>query len=744
MKKLLISFLIVAGYSYPVKAAIPPIVPEPVRVEAGVGAFRMSPGMKVFVKDAASAEAVKVLGMKAVANDSVGCGVIVHAGAGLVAESGSAEAYVLEVGVDRMRITANGAAGVFYALQTLRQLRAGVVVPCVRIVDYPRYGWRGMHLDVSRHFFGVAFIKQYLDILAAYKINTFHWHLTDSHGWRLEIRQYPRLTTVGGWRADREGIPMTIAEPTAPGEKASYGGYYTQAQVREILAYAAARFITVIPEIEMPGHCTAALVAYPQFADVDNPTPLLMPTGYGGDLMHNFCAGNDSTFVFLENILRETMALFPSPWIHIGGDEVRDGPWLGCSRCRRRMESLGLKSVRQLQAWFTSRIDSFVTANGRRMIGWDEVRNGSLAPGSTIMSWHGDPVGRDSAGIDHDVVMTPYRYTYFDFYQSDPRLEPDITYAGLFLDSVYAFNPGNDRRILGGEACLWTENVPTPKRVEYMLLPRMLALSEALWTPVEKKDYARFTAAAEGQMKAWGATGVEYAKSMFNPGIYPVYDPALGKVVVRLSKQAPGLVLRYTMDGREPGAGSALYKGPVSVEKTCVFKAGVFRGGRLMGKVLADSFRIHTAIGAGLRVSPQQDAEVVLASRRLLDGIAGTVEPYDGRWVSFHDSVVMLTIDLGRDVSVSRIACRFMEDQVSNIYFPRRIGMEWSKDGAVFESAAHFEERKVPAALLRHVRTYEKRALKFTARYIRIRIDNASLWKEPLKNQLFIDEVVVE
>ena len=691
--KVLFCFLFVSpAYASPVR-----VLPEPVSITPKAGMFTLTKETREWLLTARDCRDKRVVMT-----------------VGHVDGVKSAEGYLLDVGVEKIEVRAPTAAGLFYAVQTLRQLQEWNGIPCVHIVDYPRYSYRGMHLDVSRHFFNVAFIKQYLDLLAAYKINTFHWHLTDSHGWRLEIRQYPRLCSMGAWRADRSGVPMTIAEATKPGEPAAYGGYYTQEQVKEIVAYAAERYITVIPEIEMPGHCTAALVAYPQYSDVDNPTPLRMPCGYPGDLQHNFCAGNDSTFIFLQGILKETMALFPSKWIHIGGDEVREGPWLGCSRCRQRMKEKGFTSVRQLQAWFTGRVDSFITASGRRMMGWDEVRNAGLAKGSTIMSWHGDASGRDSSGVEHDVVMTPYRYTYFDFYQSDPGLEPDITYAPLFLDSVYAFNPGDGAGILGGEACLWTENVPTPQRVEYMLLPRMLALSEALWTPVGRRDYTRFTRSVEAQFRRWDVAGIKYAKSIYNPGIHPVYDSAERAIEVKLTSQLPDGELRYRM-----GENFVKYDGPVKIGRSMKLATAVYRDGQRLGKINTDSFIVHKAMGV---------------AGQLTDGIFGTVEPYDRRWVSFRDSVVMLTLDLGRVQDIRSVGLNCMEDQVSDIFLPQRMAIGWSVDGKDFHSMGEVVNERLPQQLLRHVVHYEKRGV-IKARYIQVKLVHS--------RQLFMDEIVV-
>ena len=306
-----------------------------------------------------------------------------------------AEGYRLHIAPGGIHITAVSAIGVLYAFESLQQLipictsqTKALKIPCADILDYPRFGMRGMHLDVSRHFFNVEFVKKYIDLLARYKINMFHWHLTDSHGWRIEIKKYPRLTSVGAWRADRSGIPGTIASPTGSREPATYGGFYTEDDIRSVIEYAKTKFVSIIPEIEIPGHCTAALVAYPAFSDLDNPNPLLIPCGYPGDLLHNLCLGYEPSFTFVEDILTEVMALFPSPFVHIGGDEVRGGPWLACSRCKKRMQEKGFTSARQYQDWFTHRIDSFIAAHGKRMIGWDEVLRADIGPTAAAVAWH--------------------------------------------------------------------------------------------------------------------------------------------------------------------------------------------------------------------------------------------------------------------------------------------------------------------------------------------------------------------
>ena len=671
------------------------------------------------------------------------------------------EGYMLDVSPNRLQVTALDGAGVFYAFQTIRQLfssslyttknSGSLKIPCVRIVDYPRYAYRGMHLDVSRHFFSTTFIKRYLDLLSMYKINTFHWHLTDSHGWRLEIKQYPKLTTVGAWRADRSGIPMTIAQVTQPNEPATYGGFYTQEEIREIIQYAADRSINIIPEIEVPGHCTAALVAYPQFNDLDNPVPLLMPCGYPGDLKHNFCVSYDSTYIFIENILKEVMALFPSTYIHIGGDEVRGDPWLGCSRCRQLMKDKGFTTAKQLQAYFTKRIDSFVESNGKHIIGWDEILADQVSPKSIGMVWHGPETAVEDIRKGYDVVMTPYHYTYFDFYQSDPQLEPDISYAALSLDTVYSFNPTpaafspqEASHILGTQACLWTENIATEKRAEYMLLPRLLALAEVAWTPLERKNYQRFIRKTETQFKRFDALGIAYATSLYNVAIRPNFDPVKKTVSIKLNKQVVDYPVYYTTNGSDPSPAAKKYTQPVVVNHNTVVKAAVFNKTKRLGKISIDSIALHKAIGAKIKVDPMPGSELQPALINLTDGIFGTVEPYDRRWVFFTDSSLTFTIDLSKEQRVRSISLQCMEDQVGNIFFPAQIDFFSSLDGKVFTKQHTVINKKVPEQLLRHIKKFTTPPSNVSARFIRITIRNANVFKEREKNMLFFDEIVVQ
>lgn len=740
------------------------IIPEPAQVSQREGIFKIAPSVKILLS--ATDTAFKKLTQEFAAEffKNTGIKLRIVEGNATVADSNIVvqqstgnpkEGYKIDIASKRVIIDASDAAGLFYAFQSLRQLlpveyysgrkkEVKWYLPNVSITDFPRFGYRGMHLDVSRHFFSVDYLKKYLDILAFYKINTFHWHLTDSHGWRLEIKQFPKLTSVGAWRADRTDIPFTIAEPTGKDEKASYGGFYTQEEVKELIEYAAERYITIIPEIEMPGHCTAALVAYPEYTCLNNHVPLLIPCGYPGDLKHNFCPGNDSTFVFLQNILDEVMMLFPSEYIHIGGDEVRPASWLGCPRCQKRMKELNLTTAKQLQSYFTKRIDDYITSKNRKLIGWDEIMEAGISQNAAVMSWRGNEGGIAAAKDSHHVVMAPYRFVYFDFYQSSPALEPDISYAGLPVDKVYSFDPtppeltANEAKyIMGGQACLWTENVATPERVDYMLLPRMLALSEVLWTPSANKDYPKFVDKIERQFKMFDQENINYARSMYNVSIDPVFDSASKTVKVTLNSQTAGkYLIRYCTRPTDPDCMDPIYTGPLELKDDTEIKAGLFNEDSLLGKISEDKISFHKAIGA----------KVKEPFKKLVDGIHGTIEPYDGRWVFFEDSVVDIVVDLKENRPIGYIGFRCLEDMVGNALLPESIKVSVSSNRNNFSEVYSITNNKIPEQKTRHIVEYKKEGIGKQARYVKFTI-TASKHINPENssaNTIFIDELVVE
>ena len=414
----------------------------------------------------------------------------------------------------------------FYGMQTLIQLlplakSADVKIPCAQISDAPRYQWRGMHLDCSRHFFTKEEVKKYIDYLAMYKFNVFHWHLVDDQGWRIEIKKYPFLTTVGGKRKETL-IGKTINKDgtVSEGDKfdgKEYGGFYTQEDVKEIVAYAQSNYITVLPEIEMPGHSMAALAAYPEFSCTGGPFETLTRWGVSGD---SYCGGNEETFIFLENVLDEVMALFPSKYIHIGGDECEKGRWKTCEKCQKRIVDEKLKNVEELQSYFIKRIEKHVNSKGKQIIGWDEILEGGLAPNAAVMSWRGIKGGVDAAKQKHYVVMSPGKPCYFDHYQSKDKAKEPLAIGGFNpLDSVYLYNPTpkslteeESKFILGAQANVWTEYILDFKQVEYMSMPRMAALSEVLWTPLDKKNFKDFVVRLKLHAPLLDKMGVNYAK----------------------------------------------------------------------------------------------------------------------------------------------------------------------------------------------------------------------------------------
>ncbi|MBZ0293304.1 MAG: beta-N-acetylhexosaminidase, partial [Anaerolineae bacterium] len=420
-----------------------------------------------------------------------------------------------------INLDASSIAGLLNGMQTLRQLLPSEIessttvtsvawqVPAVTIEDAPRFVWRGLHLDVGRHFFPVADIKKWLDVIALYKMNVFHWHLTEDQGWRIEIKQYPRLTEVGAYRA---ASPYPADRKRLDGQP--YGGFYTQAEVKEVVAYAQTLGITVVPEIEMPGHSIAALAAYPDLGCVGEDYQVRTFWGIEDDV---FCAGNEDVYTFVENVLDEVLDLFPSEFVHIGGDECPKVRWEACPKCQAAIKREGLKDEHELQSYFIHRIEKFLNARGRRLIGWDEILEGGLAPNATVMSWRGSKGGIEAANAGHDVVMTPNTHCYLDYYQSeDHDNEPPAIGGYLPLENVYAFDPTagiepeQAQHVLGGQGNVWTEYIPTSELVEYMTFPRLLAIAEAVWSPIEVRDYDDFLQRLKGQLARLDQLDVHY------------------------------------------------------------------------------------------------------------------------------------------------------------------------------------------------------------------------------------------
>lgn len=431
--------------------------------------------------------------------------------------------YQLTIDEKGVNITAPESVGLFYGMQTLIQLIPAkgekIELPYVSITDYPRFSYRGLHLDVSRHLFSVKEIKKFIDLLAHHKMNRFHWHLTDDQGWRIQIKKYPKLQEVAAFRDQTLMGHLNDKPPKFDGKK--YGGFYTQEEIKEVVKYAAARFVTIVPEIEMPGHALAALSAHPELGCTGGPYQSATKWGVFDDV---FCAGKEETFTFLQNVLDEVMALFPGQYIHIGGDECPKERWKKCPNCQARLKTEGLKDEHQLQSYFITRIEKYVNSKGKRIIGWDEILEGGLAPNATVMSWRGEEGGIAAAKQKHEVIMTPGNWCYFDHYQSaDTKAEP-LAIGGLTtVEEVYSYEPTpialsleESKFILGAQGNVWTEYIPSDTKLEYMAFPRAWALAEVVWSPKEKRSYGDFKVRLANHLHTIDHWNVNFAKHIFD------------------------------------------------------------------------------------------------------------------------------------------------------------------------------------------------------------------------------------
>jgi hexosaminidase len=537
--------LILAAASVVHAADTVPVIPQPQSVKMLSGQFELTAKTKIFTTGG-EAEA-RLLAATLRKSTGFPLPVSIHKAKSEITlelqtnllEKLGPEGYQLSIGEEHVDISAATTAGLFYGSQTFLQLLppeifstnkvAGVswTSPAVDITDSPRFKWRGFMLDCSRHFFTAPEVEQVIDLMSRYKLNTFHWHLVDDQGWRIQIKKYPKLTEVGAWRK-AVNFGLASNSTTAYDRHGRYGGYYTQKQIREVIAYAADRHITIVPEIEMPGHSTAALAAYPEYSCTGGPFDIDLN---GGVFKGIYDVSNEKTYVFLGNILREVSQLFPGKYIHIGGDEVPKETWHNSAACQALMKAKGLKDEKELQAYFTARIEKIVNSDGKNIIGWSEIREGGLTPSAALMDWIGG--GAESAASGHDVVMTPTKYCYFDHYQSTNRAiepiaigskEPQLKFSFLTLKKVYEFDPMPTNvpaefqaRILGGQANLWAEYVPNIRHVEYMMFPRIGALAEADWSPKESRNWDDFKARTAINEKRLDAMSVNYRPLSMDP-----------------------------------------------------------------------------------------------------------------------------------------------------------------------------------------------------------------------------------
>jgi hexosaminidase len=587
------------------------------------------------------------------------------------------ESYTLTVTPAGVRIAAPAAAGVLWGVQTLRQLlppafddtttgRADAwPIPAVTIRDGPRFAWRGALLDASRHFFPVAFVKRFVDLLSRYKLNVLHWHLTDDQGWRLEVPAWPLLTRIGAWRTEQDGT--------------RYGGFYSQADVRDVVEYARLRGVTVVPEIEMPGHSVAAIASYPWLGCTGDSIPVADTWGVFADV---YCP-RENTFGFLEDVLGEVVRLFPAGYVHIGGDEVPKDRWHACADCQALMRSEGLPDENQLQGWFIGRIARWLTAHGRRMIGWDEITTAPLPPGAIVEVWRDTATIAAVARAEHDVIAAPGAYTYLDHSQS-----------GLPLAKVYSFDPmpaglGADSvHVLGGEAPLWSERITTAN-FDLMAFPRLLAFAEALWTkgPRDFADFhRRLLAGEEPRLVALGVGIGPESQDVLR--MTPVLDSASANVAMRVAAGVPGITVHYTTDGNAPTESSRPYPDSLGFGDpgTVIFQA--FYRHQPLGD--PRSFTIVPNLARGrpyTLVTPPSPQYPGLGPRTLTDGVIGSLDFHDGFWQGWQGTDLAAVVDLGRDTTVAAVSGSFEQAAQSWVLLPKDFTVWLSDDSTTWRPA---------------------------------------------------------
>ena len=695
------------------------VIPYPNEVHVGEGVFDAK-GAPVTYDAAIDAAAVNVIAQFAEKLSAI-------SGAESVPVAGSSdkgfvfvynenipfEAYTLDIKPSVVKVEASGLRGFNYAIQTIKQLlpveifgnvpapKASWTMQSVYVNDAPRFAYRGMHLDECRHFFGIEEVKRYLDIMEVHKLNKFHWHLTEDQGWRIEIKKYPRLTEVG---SIRKGTCIKKDFTSHDGVPYGEGMWYTQDQIREVVAYAASKGIDVIPEIDLPGHMIAALAAYPELGCTGGPYDVWTRWGVSEDLL---CAGNEKVYQFLEDILEEVCDLFPYEYIHIGGDECPKIRWEQCPKCQAKIKALGLKdkngykAEHYLQSYVMARMTRFLNDKGRKVIGWDELLEGE-APNATIMSWRGEQGGLEATRLGHDAIMTPNTYFYLDYYQSaDIDKEPFGIGGYLPVERCYSYEPypkdmtdEQKAHILGVQANMWTEYIAEPDHLYYMLLPRLAALSEVQWCAADRKDWGRFYDAVGNMCSVYETMGYNYATHVLQVSGSVTTDLENKCAVVKLSSQK-GTDVRYTLDGSDPAKGK-IYKEPLTISESCTLRAVAMCDGvepiEFMRK-----FDFHKAIGKNVTISAAAHSKYSSALPfGFVNGIRSSVVYKSGEWTAWRKTPVDIIVDMEQTEPYSSVAVGMLCDNAAHIFFPTRIVVSVSDDGEEFTVVAE-EEYEVGA-----------------------------------------------
>ncbi len=692
--------LLAGGIFQPAAADNLPVVPRPLNMSVGEGSFLFKPTTTFGVENAAQLKMVSAFAERFGASAGFVPAVSIGNNSSDVTfvtdSSLSSEAYSLKVTADGITVKAADNSGFFYALQTLRQLLPAAIdgktatdepmkVPVMEITDSPRFGYRGVMVDVSRYFLPKSDLLKVIDVAAMLKLNKLHLHLVDDTGWRLEIEKYPLLTQVGAWRVKRDE-PFPDRRCQQEGELTPVGGYYTKDDIREIVAYAADRQMEVIPEIEMPAHTNSSLAAYPELACpvVDIPITVLPGLGVKNSRIV-YCAGNDSVFSFLEDVIDEVIELFPSKYIHLGGDEASKYYWEKCPKCQARMKAEGIEHIEELQSYFMRRMSKYVQSKGKEVMGWDELTNSTLPDDVIIFGWQGlGKAALKAAEQGHRFVMTPARVLYLIRYQGPQWFEPLTYFGNNTLKDVYNYEPvQSDWKpeyadlLMGVQGSLWTEFCNSPEDVNYLLYPRLMALADVAWTPKETKDWQGFLKGVDNVLPHLDAMGVGYARSMYN--IDHKVTPDNGKLSVEMSCIRPDVEIRYTTDGSEPTAGSKLYKSPVTVKKDGVLKAATFMGGEQKGMTLKLDLRFNKATGKN--VITKNDKTYALTN-----GLRGSDRHSDFEWAGWYAQDASFTVDLGKRMDVSSVTLGNVTNSAMGVHQPAVVRLSVSDDNKTFRT----------------------------------------------------------
>lgn len=668
------------------------------------------------------------------------------------------EAYQLKVDASQVVISSPSEAGVFYGIQTLRKAvdvaeGSNVELPAVEIKDQPRFGYRGMMLDVGRHFFSMDEIKTYIDMMALHNINRFHWHLSEDQGWRIEIKKYPKLTEIGSMRKE-----TVIGHNSGKYDGKPYGGFYTQEQAKEIVAYAAERYITVIPEIDLPGHMQAALAAYPELGCTGGPYEVWTQWGVSDNVL---CAGNDQTIQFIKDVLAEIVEIFPSEYIHVGGDECPKVKWSTCPKCQARIKALGLKSdnkhtkEERLQSYVIHEAEEFLNSKGRKMIGWDETLEGGLAPNATVMSWRGEAGGIEAAKQHHDVVMTPNTYLYFDYYQSkDTETEPMAIGGYLPIDRVYSYepmpkslSPEEQKYIVGVQANLWTEYIPDFKQVQYMVLPRMAALCESQWCAPEKKNYEAFLQRVSRLVNIYAKNGWNYATHIFDVmlDLKPNTETGTLDAVAHTIDNAP---IYYTLDGSEPTTASEKYTDVIKIDKPCTLRTVAIRPSG-SSKITKDEISFSkSSMKPITMLQPINKQYEFSGATVLVDGMTGNMNYKTGRWIAFYTNDLETVIDLKEATEISSMTLHTCVEKGDWIFDTRGITVSVSDDNQTFKEVASEAYPAMKESDPNQIYTHELKFDPVKTRYVKVKAlseQKIPSWHGGKGNPgfLFVDEIIL-